>query len=397
MGTTTIVRTLNNRYELRELIGRGGMAEVHRAYDRHLDREVAIKTMHAAILGDVDHQRFSIEMRLLARLNHAHLVTLFDAGFDDDGARPWLAMELVDGPSLARRLSDGAMDPDDVARIGAGLAAALAHVHANGIVHRDVKPANVLLAPDGQPKLADFGIARAIHERSDLTGAGWTIGTASYLSPEQVKGAPVTGASDVYALGLVLLEALTGLRAYDGTAPEAAMARLHHQPLIPVSLGALWIQLLDAMTAIDPLERPTADAVASKLIGIGGGAPVGAPLLLDAPTAALSVASPSAIPPDRPRWHRRAALAAAAVAVLVLISAGAGEIFDGSSPQQPTAAAETPSASASTKDPDLAKGVAPVQQPVTQHQPRVYPHKKAHHHKAHGKKHGKKSGHHKRK
>ncbi|WP_183093040.1 serine/threonine-protein kinase, partial [Nocardioides stalactiti] len=321
-STTISTQILGGRYELRGLIGRGGMAEVHRGYDRQLDRDVAIKIMHPALGSDVDHQRFASEMRLLAGLNHPGLVTLLDAGLDRspaDGTGEgsparvrWLVMELVDGPSLSGRLDGGPMAPGEVALIGAGIAGALAHVHASGIVHRDVKPANILLTSTGQPKLADFGIARAIGDAAGLTGTGHTIGTALYLSPEQVSGGTVTGASDVYALGLVLLEALTGRRAYDGTPVEAAMARLHRRPLIPVSLGSGWVRLLDAMTATDPAERPAAAEAAARLGALGGAGQPAFPAPVAPPaTRTASLPKVSRLRTPWP-WSRRFAVAGAA-------------------------------------------------------------------------------------
>lgn len=354
--------TLTHRYELRGLIGHGGMAEVYRAFDVHLAREVAIKMMDPTLASDVDRQRFASEMRLLASLNHAHLVTLLDAGFDDEGNRPWLVMELVDGPSLAQRLAEGPLSPDEVARIGAGLASALAHVHANGIVHRDVKPANVLLTADGLPKLADFGIARMADDRSDLTGTGRTIGTASYLAPEQLSGTPVTGASDIYALGLVLLEALTGHRAYPGTPTEAAWARLHRRPLIPVSLGPRWVHLLDAMTSTDPAARPDATQVAAELGTLATGRRV-------VPPAPVALAATGPVvhdgSPDRTRWYLRSALAAAGATALLLLSAGVAQVV-GSGPPEPSAAADTPAASRSAADLRKPQGVAPSTTPSAQ-------------------------------
>ncbi|RHW25154.1 serine/threonine protein kinase [Nocardioides immobilis] len=339
---------LNDRYELRGLLGRGGMAEVYRGFDHVLGREVAVKVMHAALVADVDRQRFASETRLLAGLNNPHLVTLLDAGVDDrDGtSRPWLVMELVTGGTLASRLAGGPLPAEEVAAIGSGLATALSHVHANGIVHRDVKPSNVLVTGTGLTKLADFGVARLVDEQSDLTGTGFTIGTVAYLAPEQVRGLPQTGASDVYALGLVLLEALTGQRAYTGTSVEAALARLHRSPLIPVSLGAAWVQLLDAMTAGEATDRPGADQVAAQLAAIRGGATPAAAAGLD-PTsttalplaASMSVAgADSSTGTGKKRRARRRTLAGAAAVALVLLAAGITWGIAGGTDSTPSAA-----------------------------------------------------------
>ncbi|MEZ0580746.1 serine/threonine-protein kinase [Nocardioides sp. MH1] len=408
---------LNNRYELKELVGRGGMAAVHRGYDHNLSRDVAIKVMHASLDNDVDHQRFLSEMRLLATLNHPNLVMLLDAGAEADSVdpSPWLVMELVGGPSLAQRLGGGPLPATEVAAIGAGVAAGLAHVHANGIVHRDVKPANILLTASGEAKLADFGIARAANEGSGLTATGSTIGTASYLSPEQVKGTPVTGASDIYSLGLVLLECLTGQRAYAGTPTEAALARLHRRPLIPVSLGAGWVHLLDQMTATEPTERPTAAECAGRLTALAAGdasdSAAGAVLSLQT-TGLVGGAAPARRQVESGAtsiWYRRSALAAAAAAVLLLLSAGVAHVVDGSAPAPSAAAADAPTA---RKDlGSKPRGVAPsisaapaeatASAPVVRHRPhhhakphRHHRHHRHHHaHKAHHK-HGKGHGHH---
>ena len=152
-------------------------------------------------------------------------------------------------------------------RIGARLADALAHVHSNGIIHRDLKPANVLLGTDGRPRLADFGIARAL-DGTAVTGTGYVVGTAAYLAPEQVRGEWVGPAADVYALGLVLLEALTGRREYPGALVESATARLHRPPNIPDSLPSDLRTTLFAMTALEPAVRPTAAEVVG-LLGTG--------------------------------------------------------------------------------------------------------------------------------
>ena len=195
---------------------------------------------------------------------------VYDAGTDDAG-RPWVVMELVLGETLADALRRGPLEPVRTAEVGRVLAEALAHVHAEGLVHRDVKPANVLLGRDGRVRLTDFGIARLV-DAARVTATGLTVGTAGYLSPEQVTGSHVGPPSDVYSLGLVLLECLTGAREYPGTAVEVALARLSRQPRVPADLPAGWPGLLEAMTAREPAGRPTAGEVATELtrIAMGG-------------------------------------------------------------------------------------------------------------------------------
>ena len=210
-----------------------------------LGRPVAIKVFRADVAFH-DRARMEAEGRTLAALNHPGLVAVYDAGTarTRGGEVRYLVMELIDGPSLAVAAHDGSLAPADSTGLGVELGDALAHVHAQGIVHRDIKPANVLIDRTGRAKITDFGIARLI-DSARATAAGMTIGTAAYLSPEQLTGASVGPASDVYSLGLVLLECLTGRREYPGTGVESAMARLHRSPNIPVSLPTPWPGLLD--------------------------------------------------------------------------------------------------------------------------------------------------------
>lgn len=259
---------LDGRYRLGDCVGEGGMARVYRAEDVLLGRTVAIKMIRPGIDG-ASSERARSEMTVLASLNHPSLVTLFDASLVP-GQPEYLAMEFVDGPTLSARLaSGGALPPDVVGHLGSELAEALHVVHKAGVVHRDIKPSNVLLSPAQLPgarpraKLADFGIAYLL-DTSRITSPGLVIGTVAYLAPEQLHGDPPTPAADVYSLGLVLLEALTGKRAHpQGGGMAAAVARLESEPEIPASLGQPWVDLLTRMLRRDPLQRPTAADVAS--------------------------------------------------------------------------------------------------------------------------------------
>jgi eukaryotic-like serine/threonine-protein kinase len=253
---------LAGRYRLHHLLGTGGMADVHEATDTRLDRRVAVKLLREVAASETDRARFLSEARLLGRLSHPHLVGVLDAGIDDE--RPFLVLQLVRGRTLSQALGEP-LPPSRVARLGADIAAALEHVHAAGVVHRDVKPGNVLVDEDGSARLADFGIARVVDETHHHTRTGTVMGTIAYLAPEQVAGEPVTTAVDIYALGLVLLEALTGARPYAGTSVESALARLHRPPELPATLPPQWAALLAAMTARDPAARPTAAQVAARL------------------------------------------------------------------------------------------------------------------------------------
>lgn len=254
---------LADRYVLGDLLGRGGMADVYRATDRVLGRSVAVKLLRDVAATPAERERFTAEARMLARLSHPALVTVLDAG--TEGERPYLVMQLVDGPSLAECCAGVALALSRVAAIGRQVADALAYAHAADVVHRDVKPGNVLLGRDGRVWLADFGIARLVGDTAHLTRTGLTLGSPAYLSPEQVRGTEVTPAADVYSLGLVLLEALTGRRAYEGNPTEAALARLSTPPAVPADLDEGWRALLSSMTALEPGDRPSARDVAASV------------------------------------------------------------------------------------------------------------------------------------
>jgi hypothetical protein len=259
--------TLGARYRLDSLIGRGGMASVYRGEDLTLGRPVAVKVFTEAAEGIDDIERRRSETALLASLSHRALVRLYDASHDAATGREYLVMELIDGKDLRKALRAGPLSAADAADLLADVGEALHVIHARGIVHRDVKPANVLLEPAHLPtrswnaKLADFGIARLIDD-ARITRAGLLVGTPGYLSPEQVSGKASGSAADVYSLGLLVLEARTCQTAFPGSGAEAAAARLVRDPEIPASLGADWVELLRAMTAREPEARPTALDVA---------------------------------------------------------------------------------------------------------------------------------------
>jgi serine/threonine protein kinase len=280
-----------SRYEIQELLGRGSMGAVYCARDVVLDREVALKLFPTESADAQQAVRYEQEARLLARLSHPGLVTVYDAGIDATVAsepKPYLVMELVRGTTLADRLRDGALPAPEVSALAAQLASALAHIHRREVVHRDVKPANIILRADAgdypTATLTDFGIARLI-DGTRLTMTGFAVGTANYLSPEQLTGGEVGPPSDIYSLGLVLLECLTGELAYPGHGAEAAMPRLQGSPEIPESLPEGWRELLQAMTRLEPEARPAAAEITTYLGG-----------LTDAPTSAMQL--PAVAPPD---------------------------------------------------------------------------------------------------
>lgn len=296
---------LNGRYLLLRVLGRGGMAAVWRAEDRVLQRDVAIKIFDgSAALPDAS-ARTVAEVQLLAGLSHPGLVAVYDAGVHGEQGTgdqfDFLVMELADGPTLRQRIDRGRLGEDEAAVVGAQLAEALDYVHGRGVVHRDVKPANILLV--GQPdepraKLTDFGVARVL-DNDRMTLNGTTLGTANYLSPEQATGGEIGPPTDVYALGLVLLECLTGVLAYEGHGIAAAAARLQRPPHIPQWVPPAWQDLLAGMTALQPAQRPAMGDVARALTAIAVGV-TGPALPPPAPAVARVPTSPTPLLPVAP-------------------------------------------------------------------------------------------------
>jgi len=251
MITTAIC---GNRYELVDVIGRGGMALVFLARDRDLDETVAVKLLADNLSADLDlRERFEREADLARRLSHPNVVRVLASG-ETDG-RAFIVLEYVEGGNLAEELARaGRLSPERVAILGAEAAAGLAHAHERGLVHRDVKPQNLLLAADGTLKVSDFGVARAL-DGTRLTAIGTVLGTAAYLAPEQARGEETTAAGDVYALGVVLHELLTG--RLPGPAPGGVAAE------VPDELKGLILACL----ADDPATRPSARDVERVLRG----------------------------------------------------------------------------------------------------------------------------------
>jgi eukaryotic-like serine/threonine-protein kinase len=341
---TSLASVGDGRYALGERIATGGMGEVWRATDTVLGREVAVKILRAEYADDATFRaRFQAEARNTAALHHPAVAQVFDFGEipDSDGQRAtaFLVMELVPGEPLSALLArEGALDPERATDIVAQAAAGIDVAHRRGIVHRDVKPANLLVTPDGTVKVTDFGIARA-GDAVPLTGTGQVIGTAQYLSPEQAKGNPASPASDVYSLAVVLYECLTGTRPF--TADQAVAVAMQHlrddpPPLpswVPAGLAALCMSALSK----EPGDRPaTAGDLAAHLrrpglaTAAGAGAPVTAPVTAPMATSASASSSPEHTAVltgthhagERPR--RRVGLlvpVAAAVAVLLLVGA----------------------------------------------------------------------------
>ena len=321
MGSPEVI---DGRYAVSGPLGRGGMAEVFRATDTATGRGVAIKLLHS--VEPTSTRRFRSEIDVLARLDHPGVVKLRGWGTHDDV--PYLVLDLAGGPTLADELADGALGLDRTIAAGQQVAEALVHAHALGIVHRDVKPSNILVDGAGRTRLADFGIARLAGGPS-LTSTGQVVGSAPYLAPEQVAGEEAGPATDVYALGLVMIECLTGRRCYPGTLVEAAVGRLHRPPVVPPDVPAWLRDILTAMTARDPTARPTAAAVAEALRRrdadpvLDATAPHAFETAADGDRTALLPAGAAPLAPRPPsvmRRHTGAILGAALLSVLALLA-----------------------------------------------------------------------------
>jgi hypothetical protein len=264
-----IGRLIGGRYRVIAPLGEGGMATLWRAMDEQLDREVAVKLLRPQYGNDPGFAaRFKQEARSAGSLSHPNIVSVYDYGTDAETGGQFIVMQLIDGEDLAAILQKrGPLKTEDAVRIAIGVASALEAAHRRGIVHRDVKPGNILI--DQDVKVTDFGIARAVSEAS-MTVTGTTLGSVHYFSPEQARGDEVTGQSDVYALGIVLYEMLTGRRPFEGdSAAGVALKRLTEDPLpptvhgpVPPALSAIVMLALER----DPANRfPDASAFAEAL------------------------------------------------------------------------------------------------------------------------------------
>ncbi|TMK78385.1 MAG: serine/threonine protein kinase [Actinobacteria bacterium] len=333
---------LADRYRLVRLIAAGGMGTVWEAHDVLLDRPVALKSMAEGLAADPEFvERFRREARAAGRLTHPNLARVYD--FGDDGGTPFLVMELIDGETLHDRIGrEGPLPVADAALIARAIAAGLEAAHGAGIVHRDVKPANVMLDRAGGVKITDFGIAAAASNTRLTQGSG--LGTATYASPEQTRGERVTAASDVYSLGVVTYEMLTGLPPFDGPSPVAialAHAEQEPQPIraarpeVPAGVAAV----VERALAKDPRDRPeSAEAFAGELSQAMGATSPRTERLAPA-TVPLPPAGPAppptmreTRPPRSPsRWPWVAVLATLALLVGAILVARA-ELGGGSSP-----------------------------------------------------------------
>ena len=260
---------LDGRYELAERIGSGGMGTVHRAHDTRLDRTVAVKLLHHERgADDVTRARLQAEARFAGALHHPGIVQVFDYGEEpgQDGPTPYVVMQYIEGASVSEVLRErGAMPPATVAALVDDIAQALDVAHAAGIVHRDLKPSNILVTPSGRAVLVDFGVARS-DTTEPLTETGQIIGSADYLSPEQVRGQRATPASDIYALGIVAYQCLTVTSPFRRETQTATLlARLHDDPPeLDAGFPSPLRSLVGQMMSADPADRPTAAEVARR-------------------------------------------------------------------------------------------------------------------------------------
>ena len=261
----TVIGTLiSERYRLEEKIGSGGMSSVYRAFDPTLERWVAIKLMHRDISHDPDQlERFRREARAVAQLNHPHVVTVIDAG-EDDGA-PYIVFEYVEGETLKHRIRRlGRLPVSEAVAYAIEIGRALEAAHASKLVHRDVKPQNVLIDPDGRAKVTDFGIARSL-EAQGLTATGRVLGTTDYVSPEQALGHEVGGQSDIYSLGIVLYEMLTGEVPFQADTQVAVAMKHVREPLPDVQRRRPEISA--SLAAV--VERATAKETQNRYQDVG--------------------------------------------------------------------------------------------------------------------------------
>ncbi len=331
-------RILSGRYELAHLVARGGMAEVYLAHDKFLDRPVALKILFPELSVDRSFvERFRREAQAAANLSHPNIVPVFDWG--EDSGVYFIVMEFVDGRTLSAILrSAGAMHPDRAAEITADVAGALAYAHRRGVVHRDVKPGNVLITEEGVVKVTDFGIARALNTEESLTQTGAVMGTATYFSPEQAEGLGVDARSDIYSLGVVLFEMVTGRPPFLGETPVSVASKhvREHPPVpreinpsIPPDLEAI---ILKCMAKSPEHRYPTGDDLRVDLLRFREGRAVAAtipPTTLGATQALGAVGRTATIPqvtapppveePERSRTGIYAAILVLLLAALAVV------------------------------------------------------------------------------
>ena len=346
-----------DRYRLIERLAVGGSAEVWRAHDEQLDRPVAVKRLHPHLLPDASSRaRLAAEARAAAGLSHPVIVGVYDV--DAEGEAPAIVMELVDGESLAALIDrDGPLEPARAAAITADVADALFHAHQQGVIHRDVKPGNVLVARDGRTRLVDFGIARLLAQSAEhLTLTGTVIGTLRAMAPEQLAAGPITPRTDLYGLGVVLHEALTGRSPYPSASPVALAEAQRAGPPALDGIDPGLAAIVASCLAYDPADRPLhAGELAAALRSWSASAETGVRPVVPASAAAdtSAVTAPLAVPPvaeaappARRRGRRRASALALAIGALLLLGLAGAFVLANLSADPPAVGGE-PSASAS--------------------------------------------------
>ena len=396
MSTTQTDRVLSERYQVGELLGRGGMADVYEAVDTRLGRSVAVKILRPQMAARPDvRRRFEDEARAAASLSHPNVVAVFDTG--EDQGTPWIVMERLSGETLAHRMaeSDKPLPTGWVLRVAGDVLAALSAAHAAGIVHRDVKPGNILFSDEGCAKVADFGIAKSVEAVGDATTAGMLLGTPRYLSPERVEGGATTASSDLYAVGVILYEALSARPAFEGDTAVATAYNVQHTT--PPSLAALRPDLPVEVVAVveramqrDPGDRFTsaremaAAVEEARVIDLRDGADgathdptvavAGAAFAAGAPDATEIAGGATIAAPPSPRTQPQpgplvprsawAVLAGAAVLLLLLAALALSGRSDGEGDGAGSAAGgSAPSGQASPLATELRNGAARVDDP----------------------------------
>src|SRR3712207_98917 len=356
----TTPQVLGERYEIGGVLGRGGMAEVHRGRDLRLGREVAVKVLRSDLARDPSFQvRFRREAQAAASLNHPAIVAVYDTGEDrsSSGATPYIVMEYVEGETLRDVLRrEGVLSPERAMTFAADICAALDFSHRNGIVHRDVKPGNVMITPQGTVKVMDFGIARAVSDSAaTMTSTAAVIGTAQYLSPEQARGESVDARSDVYSVGCLLYELVTGAPPFTGDSPvSVAYQHVREDPRLPSSVNPAIPADLDAILlkalSKNPANRyqSAAEMRNDLLRSLAGQRVEATPVMGDAEKTAIIGAPPGGYG-DRD-WddedggkRRRNRIIAAVVASLLLIGGviAVALLVNSGGQEEPTAAEPT--------------------------------------------------------